>query len=212
MKLSELTDEFDKFQPIVVEAHRLSEQHRLINESREPQTGLYFWVPENPSEINPKPHWTLYAFYESKVGDVTHEMVWDRYLCRLLNLRSFEARRAYAGLPRGRVVEEIGKRGWIILHGNNTPGGKRGLEEVRRYYNLPMKLTRIVFDPHEAHDERDAKILKVAMKYKQRLPKSKVANPKDIDMGSQFVDSTMQDDEEYYPDEYDTDDYSDLDF
>ena len=212
MKLSELTAEFDRYQPIVVEAHRLSEQHRLINESREPQTGLYFWVPEDKSEINPKPQWTLYAFYDSKVGDVTHEMVWDRYLCKLFNLRSREARNAYAGLPRGRVVEEISGPGWAILHGNNTPGGKRGLEQIRRYYNLPQKMTRFSFDPHEAHDDKDAAILKAAMKYKQRLPKSKVSNPKDRDLGDNFVDATMQNDDDYYQDEYGDNDYSDLGF
>lgn len=182
MKLEELLRDFAIYPPAMVEARRRSQQARLLAESRKPMSGPYYWIPEKTAPENSKPGWQLYSFFEDEYGDMPHIGVWEKYLCRTLGLTG-DARNAYLGLPRGRVANLSGKHGrminwvgkpFVIFHGNDTPGGSRGIKQVAREFNLPHNMWEARFDEHEQRDPEHFELIRAALGYKQktkRVPK-----------------------------------------
>lgn len=128
------------------EAARRAKQARLIAESREPQTGCYWWVPRPTG-------WVLYEFFDSQYGETMHEEIWRKYLAPTLFERpSKHVLLAYAGLPRGRVSDDrriIKGRfegRFAVYHGKDAPDK---LSHISSKFNLAPKTYSLVFDVHE---------------------------------------------------------------
>lgn len=157
MKLKDILLEFG---PVRAEAKRRFRQALILAESRQPQTGAYWFVP--------KSKWEIYPFFESLHGEVLHANVWDRYLAKVISGHerpSRDLRLAYAGLPRGRVAIVNGQH--VIYHGNDSPGGERGLKLVAKSFNLPSY--KAVFDDHEVMIAEHYYVVRAALGYKNKL-------------------------------------------
>lgn len=123
----------------IVEAARKYRQAKILVESKAPQQGAFWFVPNGSN-------WDIYSFFESNYPNTDHSMIWSRYLSKIIfDKPSIELRNAYAGLPRGRVVKLRDK--YIIYFGNDLPNGKSSLKIIGREFNLPKYSA--VFEEHE---------------------------------------------------------------
>jgi hypothetical protein len=144
------------------EAARRSKQARLIAESREPQTGCYWWIPRPTG-------WVLYEFFDSQYGETMHEEIWRKYLAPTLFERpSKNLLLAYAGLPRGRV-SKIAKGRFAIYHGKDAPSK---LSHIPSKFNLAPKTYSLVFDVHEQMIPEHYYVIKKLLPHDLPPPKS----------------------------------------
>jgi hypothetical protein len=146
-------------------------QHQL-NESKEPQTGIYFWIPSGKE-------WRLETFFDSqfpsKPGfDLDHSSIWRKWSSTMLRLNdpdsTKEIRHNYSGLPRGRVTTFIGRRPsgskarkYLILHGNDSPV-KNAAELIADRFYLPDGFWVWEFDDHERMNFDDVHAIKRFLK------------------------------------------------
>jgi len=93
-----------------------------------PQTGVYWWVPS-------KTGWELYPVLNEDNDPAYHQKAWGNLVRAEFPKSSPEVTRAYAGLPRGRVINWMGD--WTIYHGGDTPEGPTGLRKIARAFSLP---------------------------------------------------------------------------
>lgn len=153
----------------IVEASRKFRQAKIIAESREPQGGAFWFLPQEDGG------WYLQSFYESMYKNTDHSYIWARYVCKLLFPKpSSNVRLAYAGLPRGRVV--LLKSGPIIYHGNDLPNGNASIKEIAREFNLPRGKYRVIYEEHEQMIPEHYFTIKNALKYKYKLTEPKRIN------------------------------------
>lgn len=119
-----------------------------------PLSGGWYWLPAPIRERGV--NWRVQAFYDCWRTPSDHIHVWRQVLD---SLRSHWRRSLknidYCSLPRGRVAQPLqctlaktGKPQFAIYHGDDSPIGRRGLQLVRRAFNLP-RTTRAYFDEHE---------------------------------------------------------------
>lgn len=157
-------------QELVVRESRRQQRRHTIKESRNPQTGAYWWVPK-PADGGLK--WRLLEFYDAEYDDTLHFELWPQVL-ELLALWWQKDYRVleryldvnYTALPRGRVNEiklwrPTGDvKGWSIFHGNDAPAGSAGIPGVIVAFNLSvpdhMKRVKVEFDGHETVSQVDA--------------------------------------------------------
>jgi len=160
-------------------------QHRLLKESTEPQTGLFFWVPRQNG-------WRIETFFDSQFPassgvELDHATIWSKWANTLLGKDDSDApvkiAQHYSGLPRGRVTKTVMRkfpggpkeRKYLILHGNDAPIKNAKKLIASRFY-LPDGTWKYVFDDHErmARDDvliiqrylgRDLGLLKKAAKF-----------------------------------------------
>lgn len=154
----------------MVEAARKFRQAKIITETRAPQQGAFWFVPDSDG------NWDVYAFFESNYSNTDHSVVWDRYLSKyIFGKPSRDIRNAYAGLPRGRVV--ILKSGPVIYHGNDLPSSD-AIKKVANEFNLPRNKYKAIFEEHEQMIREHHAIIKRAFNFKYNLKA-----PEDIDFG-----------------------------
>ncbi len=166
--------------PIMVEAARKYRQAKIIAESRAPQLGAFWLVPDSTG------NWELYSFFESNYPKTDHAFLWPRYVSKMLfDKPSVHIMNAYAGLPRGRVVHNTGfaEKDYIIYHGNDLPGGAAMLRKVAREFNLPMDNYVPLFEEHEQMIPEHYRFMQKALGYKQKL-----APPAEVDFGDDDID------------------------
>lgn len=113
-----------------------SVRNHVIQESKKPQTGAYWWLP------TPDGDWELDIYYDDEFGGNTqHIDMWPKYvvdrLAVLWNKDPHKLRRQiknnYTGLPRGRVGRAMGK--YVVSHGEDVPV-RNGMKKVVNAFNL----------------------------------------------------------------------------
>lgn len=152
-------------------------QHKLLkeDETTDPQTGIFFWVPIIGSKIT----WRLETFFDSQFPvnsehsqGLDHQGIWLRWANTILGKDDSDApreiRHHYSGLPRGRVTvtKERKYTGapatkvWLILNGGDAPmpEAKAGKLLASRFY-LPDGQWKYVFDDHERMLADDVKAI-----------------------------------------------------
>ena len=129
---------------------RLYEQDKakVLVENREPQPGIYYWIPLGNSK------WRLYSFWKKFYGnEIVHAVIWDKFLARevaeihnkLNNLKEIE--NCPFGLPRGRVFVRPGEK-LVLWHGSDSPLSD-WKERIFAEFNLSDANTDVLFHPHE---------------------------------------------------------------
>jgi hypothetical protein len=129
---------------------RLYEQEgakeRLLQESKKPQEGIYYWFPYEDNT------WKLYSFWSEFYGSKTiHAVIWDIFLARELaehwgKLSVLQDIKKYPyGLPRGRIVQSDGKL--VVWHGGDSPV-ENWTDRVFDEFNLPRD-TEVIEHSHE---------------------------------------------------------------
>jgi len=139
-------------------------QHKLLKESTEPQTGIFFWVPWGDG-------WRLETFFDSQFPstgsiELDHARIWSKWANTLLGKDESNTPRAilhsYSGIPRGRVTKTIvrkfpggpNERIYLVLHGNDAPMRNAGKIIASRFY-LPDGRWKFAFDDHERMTKDD---------------------------------------------------------
>lgn len=146
--------------------------HKLIKESRTPQSGAYWFIPL------PDGSWDIEAFYDSQFSDTPHDQMWSRYVVeRLATIWGKDhnwLRRVigdnYTGLPRGRVNRILlnDEPGFSIVHGNDFPKGC-SISGVLNVFNLKSfqrahpDQVQIYYDHHETMISGDPKRVQKAL-------------------------------------------------
>ena len=143
-------------------------QHKLLSNSNEPQTGIFFWAPTQTQE-----GWRLDTFFDSQFptgygnhgpneNGLDHKTIWKIWATTILGQHETEVPHeiegAYRGIPRGRVTKTFpSRRGhvvgpakplWLILHGNDSPI-RDACKLIVSRFNLPDDGYRFEFDNHE---------------------------------------------------------------
>lgn len=142
-------------------------RHNLLAESREPQTGIYFWAPVGNS-------WQLETFFDSQFpttagAELDHATIWSKWANTILRKDDSDAppeiANSYGGLPRGRVTKTIIKnrdgskqRAYLILHGNDSPIKNAG-KLIAARFNLPSDRWKFEFEKHERMNRDDVAII-----------------------------------------------------
>ena len=116
---------------------------KIIRESKEPQEGVYYWVPRADG------NWVVWAFPFSLYGANTdHEMVWRNYVAPKIAAEFRVDKNSiidlFGSVPRGRVMivkDPIP----VIAHGDDSPGI---LDKVRSEFNLPPD-SKVAYWSHE---------------------------------------------------------------
>lgn len=161
MKLVEIINEQSNV--LMREAVR-RHNHRVIKESRAPQSGAYWFIPLKDGS------WDIEVFYDSQFDDTPHDQMWNTYVVeRLATIWSKDPawlKRVigdnYTGLPRGRVnkVKFDDQIGYTIVHGDDMPKGCT-IAGVINAFNLRSiqraDLLKIYKDEHETMISGDPK-------------------------------------------------------
>ncbi len=139
-------------------------RHKVIKESKEPQSGAYWWIPIPQAIKHPidktKITWDLITFYDGDYPTTDHITMWPEaleYIALKWGKDPDALKNAldinYAALPRGRVskVKLAGDQsGYAILHGKDSPKDLGGIVNA---FNLRaiMKANqlKIAYDDHE---------------------------------------------------------------
>jgi hypothetical protein len=128
-------------------------QDRILLETKEPQTGIFWWVPS-------KKGWQIIAFFDTQFGEPDHRKVWRMWANTILGKDDVHAPTnvalARCGLPRGRVRKiRPRRRGlgpttprWLIFHGNDSPV-RNAVRLIVSRFNLPNDGYCLEFDHHE---------------------------------------------------------------
>ena len=174
MNLRDIVDKFPLNGPksnlLMRESIRIK-RRKTIRESRAPQTGAYWWVPQM---VDGKPKWEIVEYFDADYNDNTlHMEMWDHVL-ELIAIQWQKDPRIlikylgnhYSGLPRGRVGERMinrdGKsiKGWVVAHGDDSPV-QNGERVILRHFNLSGAAmdnrVEFMFDEHEQMDSSDCK-------------------------------------------------------
>ncbi len=165
----------------MVEAERRARQRKIVLESRAPQAGAFWFIPQDDK-------WEIYSFFESNHASSTdHYLMWAKYVAPLLIPNPPRAvKNAYAGLPRGRVV--VYPNGTAkIFHGDDLPEGETSILKVAREFNLPRGKYKAVFEAHERMLPDDYRVIKQALRHNLQLA-APVANQHDADFFDDFDD------------------------
>lgn len=169
MKLSEIITK----QPTILmrEAVRQHDR-RIILESRNPQSGAYWFIPL------PDGKWDIETFYDSQFEDTPHDQMWSRYVVeRLATIWGKDhnwLRRVigdnYTGLPRGRVskVNHDAGIGYTIVHGDDFPKGCSitgvlNAFNLRAFQRAHPDLVNIYKDHHETMISGDPRRVQKAL-------------------------------------------------
>jgi hypothetical protein len=147
MKFTEWLKRTGDYHPMMREAARRFRHHKMLNESTDPQTGVYFWIPL------PGGKWDVVSFFDTVYGGVLHTQAWKRevlpYLSQVWKLNSQQVktiRDAYTGLPRGRVSKMM--PGYANYNGGDAPvSDKQANAIIKREFGLPS--IRSIPDDHE---------------------------------------------------------------
>jgi hypothetical protein len=143
-------------------------QHKILTESTQPQTGIYFWIPVTRG-------WKIEPFFDSQFPttdgeELDHATIWRKWSNTLLRKDESRSPRevanAYSGLPRGRVTkarirQHPGapmKRKHLILHGDDSPV-KDAAELIAGRFGLLDGDYIFTFDDHERMTADDVKII-----------------------------------------------------
>lgn len=150
---------------IIKESRRRFCQHKLLSESYQPQTGIYWWIPMPKGDKDFD--WDIIKFFDSEYGEVLHETMWKKEVSSFLitawkERASFDLKKmvdfknSYAGLPRGRVTK--GMNNYLILHGNDSPA-QNIKSVIVREFGLPNDLTKEMLDDHERILQSEKKVI-----------------------------------------------------
>lgn len=136
---------------------------------RQSLTGSYFWLPllDGSRDVT----WEIKEFFDEWLPSSDHVYVW-RHVRDFLEhrwKRSLDSV-GYCCLPRGRVCNSqlVGPNGkarvvTVIYHGDDSPLGLAGLDQVRNKFNLNPQV-RAVFDDHEQRLPDDVECLTIALR------------------------------------------------
>jgi hypothetical protein len=151
---------------IIKESRRRFDQQKILTESFEPQTGIYWWIPM-PKDEGKDFTWDIAKYFDREYGESTHDQMWKTELSSFLiqawkPFRKFtlkdlsEFKTAYSGLPRGRVT--IAVKSYLILHGKDSPTDKIKTI-ISREFGLHSGITKLQFDMHETMLPHDVSIV-----------------------------------------------------
>lgn len=137
----------------------------VLSESKEPQTGIYFWIPTSKG-------WRLETFFDSQFPsqrgyDLDHATIWRKWVSTMLRIDDPAKTRGiahnYAGLPRGRITKSMPRKGgiakYLILHGDDSPI-KNAAKTIAARFNLPPGSWVWEYDDHERMLDDDVRIIK----------------------------------------------------
>jgi len=120
-----------------------------------PSEGIFYMVPDVRSG-----KYTLYVQRQDQnENEVAHFLLWDKVV-ELLGIRFRKARvelleSAYLGLPRGRVIQGVGKE-WVVGWGEDFPLGEFR-DEIIKEFSLGDVQVRFEKQMHETMSRRDQK-------------------------------------------------------
>lgn len=158
---------------VVQESFRRIQHQKVLKESYEPQTGIYYWIPL-PKNKGKEIYWDIFKYFDSEYTNLMHDNIWKTQISsflinswkdyRTFNLKTIhEFKNSYAGLPRGRITR--GEKGYFILHGDDSPAGKNNNKIIAREFGLPQNQVIALKDDHERMLKEDEKTVQLALKF-----------------------------------------------